>query len=92
MKSKVYHYPCSISYLTKEGQEVNIHTQLYALGLYVIINNDPAKTFSTPQSMEKQKKKLIEAEKEGLIRDLRFGPEYSAVKIDNFWQKNSYML
>jgi len=30
---------------TKEGQEINITTQQYVVGLYVIINNDPSQQF-----------------------------------------------
>lgn len=44
--------------LTKEGKELNVVTQQYSVGTYVIINNDPSMQFGVDKKEDEYHKKL----------------------------------
>lgn len=59
MKEKQYTYPTWVKVIYKDDNEDFIQTQLYSVGVYAIINNDPALQFTiTPKSILNMVKKL----------------------------------
>ena len=88
--SKKYKYHISHSYYHKESNEkIHFLTQLYQIGIYGIVNNDPALqgSFSPNKivQIEKHVKKELE---EGNISDLEFGREIIVRKDkDGFWEE-----
>ena len=86
-KIKVYTYHASHSFIGSNNTKVEILTQLYKIGLYVIINADPAMQIGfDPDCMVKLEKDLKRQEKEGRITNLVFGRAISAYKDEEgFW-------
>lgn len=82
-----YTYHTSHNY-TENGISINAITQLYQIGVYMIVNGDPALQFNfTPNQIIRFEKKLLKAEKEGKIKDLQFGTEITVVKDENGFYK-----
>ena len=68
-KSKIITYHSSETIENpKEGSVSTIRTQFYSIGLYVIINNDPAMQYNVPYLAfsKEQKKRIKQYEKDGL--------------------------
>lgn len=69
-------YHTSHSYTTNKGEKVSFVTQLYQVGVYVIVNNDPSMQGNfSPSDIVKVEKKLLIRQKKGEITDLVFGRE-----------------
>lgn len=77
-KNKIWKYSPFHSYkFVHEGKtiETTMQSQLYQVGIYVILNNNPALQFSAdPEGMIKAEKKLRKDEIKGTITDLYFSP------------------
>ena len=59
------------SYVTDEGQKISFSSQLYQIGVYGIINNDPAQQGNfTPMQLKAAEKKLAKALDKGDIESL----------------------
>lgn len=81
MKQKIWKYHTQHSYTTKNGQEFNFNSQLYMVGIYGIINNDPAMQVSfTPTQMVSLEKRLKKAFEKNEILNLQFSNLISVTK------------
>jgi hypothetical protein len=81
MKTFTYHTSHSFT-IVDTNKTISFTTELYQLGIYAILNNDPALQFSTtPNELVKVEKGLIAKEAKGLIKNLTFGGEIK-VTID----------
>lgn len=76
------------SYRTNKGEQVNCTTQLYQIGIYLIVNNDPGmQATTTPTNMVKLEKNLKQREKKGEISELVFGPEITVSDVTGFFEE-----
>lgn len=58
------------------GIQMNFVSQLYQVGVYCILNNDPSRqSCMIPKNIVEAEKLLRKAEEEGTITDLVFGTE-----------------
>lgn len=82
-----YTYHTSHSYIENDIS-ISAITQLYEIGVYMIVNGDPALQFNlTPNKIVRFEKKLIKAEKEGKIKDLKFGRAITVTDESGFWEE-----
>lgn len=80
---KEYTYHKYHSYKTSEGKPITLRTQQYQIGIYAILNDDPALQFSTtPKSMVRTEKKLKESLEKGEITDLVFSGELTVTESE----------
>lgn len=71
-----------------DGKKITCITQLYKVGVYAIINNDPALQFNwTPMKIRATEKKLRKQEADGNITDLVFGREMVVSDSTGFWEE-----
>lgn len=85
---KTYTYHKSYTYEDENFDKVFVLTQLYKTGVYVIINNDPAKQYNlSPKQMQIIQRGLIKKEKEKKIRNLAFGESITVTDINDFWEE-----
>lgn len=77
MKAKKWTYHTSHSFILKEtGQKVSMMSQLYQIGIYIILNGDSnLQANVTPTNMVSQEKKLKKDLQNGKITDLVFGSQ-----------------
>ena len=81
-------YHTSHAYKTGEGKEISFMSQLYKIGVYGIVNNDPDMQISTtPGKMAILEKKLKKEQKEGKITDLVFGREITVSDETGFFEE-----
>jgi hypothetical protein len=74
MASKNWTYSRSLTFKDAEGTEFNMISQLYKIGVYVIINNDPGMQYNlTPSQMVKTEKQFKKSFEAGDITDLVLG-------------------
>jgi len=87
-KSKIYQYSIWNSF-KYEGTKYSFQSQLYQIGVYAIINNDPAKQLSlTPGQIVSLEKRLRADFKSGKITDLEFSAPIRVRTDENgFWVK-----
>ena len=80
-------YHVSHSFI-ENGSKVTCLTQLYQVGVYCIINNDPANQFCiSPMSMTKIEKRLKQQDKEHIISNLEFGRAITVTNESGFWEE-----
>lgn len=85
---KIYTYHASHSYTTSEGKEVQFYTQLYNIGIYGIVNNDPGMQAGfEPLDIVKIEKRLNKEFSEGTIKGLKFGREIKVSDASGFWEE-----
>lgn len=90
MKTKktkwVYHTSHSFKL---NGKKMTMASQLYQIGVYVIINNDPSMQMNMlPNDIAKHEKKLKADEGSGIITNLEFGlPITVTLNADGFYEK-----
>lgn len=82
---KKYTYNVSASWILKEtGKQFSFMTQLYQIGVYFIMNNDPsAQAGLSPSQMQKMCKQLKKELDNGIITDLVFGREITVSENEN---------
>ena len=88
-KAKKWRYHIWHSYLHIEtNQKMSCLTQLYQIGVYAIVNNDPSQQFNLkPQDMVKIEKMLQRDLEEGIIKDLEYGREIVVSDETGFWEE-----
>ena len=87
MKTFTYHKSHSF-YDVKLKRPTTFTTQLYSLGIYGIINNNPALQFNyKPNDIVKGEKQLKKLQANGGIRDLVFGAAITIAEVDGFWKQ-----
>jgi len=86
-KPKVYTYHVSSSFTHVEsGTKHVMASQLYQIGVYVILDNNSAQQFGCkPSNMVKAEKQLNADLALGLISDVTFGREIKVSEIDGFY-------
>ena len=85
-KSVTYHK--SHTFTDSEGIKNTFQTELYSVGIYCIINNDPKQQLSLePKNLFDIEKKLIELENEEKISDLVFGEEITVSDETGLWKE-----
>lgn len=83
-----YTYHTSHSYKDGDGNQVTFQTQLYQVGVYAIVNDDPAMQLNlTPGVIVSMEKKLKKQERNGKITDLVFGSEITVSDETGFWEE-----
>lgn len=82
-----YKYHTSFTCITESGK-LSMKSQLYNIGVYVILNGDPSLQFGlSPQKMVAQERELMEDVKAGKVSDLALGPEITVEEINGFWKE-----
>lgn len=73
---------------TKEGKEYDFLTQLYMVGVYMILNSDSSLQFNMePKDMKKFIKDLKKDFKDGKIENLQLGREITIIEKDGLYEK-----
>lgn len=86
-------YHQSHSYKDKEGVKHQLITQLYKVGIYAIMDNNPAMQFNlTPKELVKIEGKLRKDEEQGLISELQFGAEITVTDQNGVWEDTTDVL
>jgi len=86
MANKKYTYHKSHTFEYKDGTKSSCITQLYQIGIYVIVNNSPKLQFNiTPNKMVSIEKKLKKDEEKGIIKNLKFGIPITVTLENNCW-------
>jgi len=81
-------YHKSHTLITLDGKEFNFATQLYQIGVYGIVNNDPSLQSSfQPQQIKKMERDLMKDKKEGKIKDFILGIPITVTDDSGFWVK-----
>lgn len=85
--AKKWTYHTSHSYTDVETkQKISAQTQLYQIGVYLIVNGNPAmQANTTPTRMVELEKKLNKKFESGKITDLEYGREITVVEEDGFY-------
>jgi len=87
MREKKWTYHRSHSFI-EDGREVTAITQLYKVGVYMIVNNDPSLQFSLePKDIVLIEKELLQKVKKGKISDLLFGREVIVTKVEGLLEE-----
>jgi hypothetical protein len=86
-KQKSFKYHTSHSFVDDKGNTISFATQLYQIGVYGIINNNPTMqgTFK-PKDIVKIEKQLNKQKENGQITELTFGREIEVAEVDGFWK------
>jgi len=85
MSKKKWKYHKSHSFIDGDGEKTEGITQLYKIGVYFIINNDPYHQFNTtPAGMVEIENTLKELEGNSIM-DLQFGQEITVIEKDGFF-------
>lgn len=80
-------YHASHSFTDKEGINHSMLSQVYAVGIYVIYDNNPAlQGGATPQAIRKIQTKLRKAEENGEVTNLEFGLEITVTNDGGQWK------
>lgn len=85
-KAKIYTYHISHSFVEKD-KKMDMMTQLYKVGVYTIINSDPALQLNlTPKDIVSIEKRLNKGVAAKEISDLKFGRSISVYENgEGFW-------
>lgn len=85
--SKYVTYHRSYKYI-KNDKSVVLLTQLYKIGVYCIVNDDPNMQFGCkPAHLVNLEKKFKLAEKKGEITNLEFGIPITVTDKSGFWEE-----
>jgi hypothetical protein len=86
-KKITYHKTHSFEHI-ESGQKINFVTQLYQVGVYFIVNNDPQMQGNiTPNRIKTMEKKLIKDQEAGKIKDLEFFGEITVTDENGLWKE-----
>lgn len=81
-------YHMTHSFKDKDGKQVEFVSQLYQVGVYAIINNDPAMQLNiTPSAIVKIEQKLLRQQKNGEITDLVFGSKITVSDVTGLFEE-----
>ncbi len=81
-------YSTYYSFKDKDGQKHSMTSQLYQVGVYLILNNNSSlQASSTPQKMKKVQDKLRKDEVAGRITELVLGPEITVSDDSGLWKE-----
>lgn len=82
-------YHKSHSFVNAESNEsFSFVTQLYKIGVYGIINGNPAMQANfTPQNIKRMEKSLVKLQTEGKIKDLVLGVLITVSDVSGFWEE-----
>lgn len=76
------------SYISKQGLRVTFISQLYDIGIYFIINNDPqTQRVISPNGLEKIEKRLKKEEEKGEIKDLELKLPITVTNESGLWKE-----
>lgn len=90
-KPKIYKYHTSVSYTDKKGVEHKRLSQLYEIGVYVIIDNNPALQFNTtPSTMMKSEKRIKKDIESGEVTNVVWGKEIQVHEVNGLWEEVKY--
>ena len=79
---KIYSYPISMFIKFNDNTTFQYETQLYQIGVYITINNNPRLQFNlTPQRMERFVNKIL---KDDNIKSINEGRIVNVQKVDGF--------
>lgn len=81
-------YHKSHTVIDNEGNEINFVTNLYSIGVYGIVNNDPSMQGNfTPSQIKKMEKDLQKAVDKGEIKELVLGIPITVSDESGFWKE-----
>jgi hypothetical protein len=81
-------YHTSHSFKDAKGKQVTMLTQLYTIGVYAIVNGDPAMQMNLrPKDMVKIEKQLKMLEQIGEITELQFGSPITVSDIKGLFER-----
>lgn len=84
-KIKKWSYATSLSYKDKNGTERSMLSQLYQIGVYVILDGDSNKQFSvTPSKMVKVQRQI---QKDKEITELKIGLVITVMEENGFYKQ-----
>ena len=84
-KEKIYSYPVSMFIEFNDNTTFQYVTQLYQLGVYIIMNKNPQLQFeSTPQRMEKFVNQMLKDDK---IKSVDKGRIINVQEVDGFFKE-----
>lgn len=85
MKTITYHKSHTF---VENGKRAECITQLYQIGVYLIINNDPAEQYTMqPKDIVKLEEHLKKEEKKGNITNLEFGIPITVTGESGLWEE-----
>ena len=81
---KKWKYHVTHSFVDSTGKKMSAITQLYQVGVYAIVNNNPAWQMSlSPNQMVTTERKLKKFAEKGEIKDLEFGLPITVIEDEN---------
>jgi len=87
-KQKTISYHVSHSFVDSKGNTISFATQLYQIGVYGIVNNNPAMQGNfEPKQIVKIEKHLNKQLDNGEITDLKFGREIKVEQVNGFLEE-----
>lgn len=87
LKTFTYHKSHSFVYV-ESGQKQSFATQLYQIGVYGIMNNNPSLQGNfEPKDIVKAEKNFKKLQEQGIIKDLVFGTPITVAQIDGLWKE-----
>jgi hypothetical protein len=87
-KQKTITYHVSHSFVDSKGNTITFATQLYQIGVYGIVNNNPTMQGNfTPQQIVKIEKLVNKQKENGEIKDLNFGRQIKVAQVNGLWQE-----
>lgn len=89
MANKIYSYHVSYSYFDiKLNKSIVILTQLYIIGIYIIINNNPSEQYNlSPKNLVKIDKDINNKEEKNLIKNLIKGRKINVIETNNGYEE-----
>lgn len=85
MKTITYHKSHTF---VENSTKIECITQLYGIGVYLIVNNNPAEQYTMqPKDIVRLEEHLKEAEKKGNITNLEFGMPITVTKESGLWEE-----
>ena len=88
-KLKTFTYHKSLSFIDVEsGQKQSFATQLYQIGVYGIMNNNPSLQGNfEPKYLVKTEANFKKLQEAGVIKDLVFGTPITVAQINGLWKE-----
>ena len=81
-------YHKSHSFETKEGDKIEVISQLYQVGVYIIVNGDSSQQYNmTPKKIANIEKTLKKDKEKGKIKNLKFGNPITVTDKSGFWEE-----